>query len=87
MVDVGGKVCGLDPNGPHRSVALSRRILIMDDVGDGDSNDRIRICCQMLVESHVDVVIISNLEHSSRATVVGYLEKKVFGRKILIICE
>lgn len=58
IVDIGGKVCGIDPEGCHRSVKLSRRILSLETNNDLE----LKVLYQMVIDYNADVLILSNLD-------------------------
>ena len=71
IVDVGGKVSGIDPDGPHRSVKQARRILSLETNHDLE----LKVVYQTVIDYNADVLILSNLDRESRENFVARLKQ------------
>ena len=83
IVDIGGKICGIDPENSHRSVASSRRILSLETNNDME----LKVVYQMVLDYNADVLILANLEQEIREQFIGRLKNhagNIFNKMLIL---
>jgi len=86
IIDIGGKVCGIDPENPHKSVKLSRRILSLETTSNNNNDLELKVVYQTVIDYNADVLILSNLDHDNREWFLNRLKmnfSSIYNRMIV----